>query len=388
MSQAFFTEQAEQSQVKSAIVTKYFLSWSRVIQGWLIGQRRPTKVAYIDLFAGRGRYEDGASSTPLHILGMAIEEPNLRDNLVTIFNDKDPVNTSSLLREVNDLPGIDTLRHKPQIETEEVGEEIVKQFEKVDLVPSLMFVDPWGYKGLSLRLINSVLKNWACECVFFFNYNRINMGLSNDAVRPHMEALFGEGRVDEIRAKLMALSPERREIAVVEELCEALVNLGGRYIIPFCFKNASGSRTSHHLIFVSKHHLGYKIMKSVMASESSNASAGVASFEYNPASSDQPLLSGLLRPLDELGDMLIERFAGRTISMIDIFAEHNRLTPGDARNYILKFTDKNYKDTLNQLELAGKITASRPYALRKKQNGEKTFADNIMVTFPPKQANT
>ena len=61
-----------------------------------------------------------------------------------------------------------------------------------------MFVDPWGYKGLSLRLINSVLKDWACECIFFFNYNRINMGLGNDAVKEHMDALFGEERAAEL----------------------------------------------------------------------------------------------------------------------------------------------------------------------------------------------
>ena len=97
------------------------------------------------------------------------------------------------------------------------------------------------------------------------------------------------------------------------------------------------------------------------------------------------MLSGLLKPLDELGDMLVERFAGRTLSMIDIFAEHNRLSPGNTENYILKFTDKNYKDTLNKLELAGRITASKPYALRRRATGEKTFADDIMVNFLPEQ---
>ena len=61
-------------------------------------------------------------------------------------------------------------------------------------MPTFFFVDPWGYKGLSLRLINSVLKDWGCDCVFFFNYNRINMGLGNDAVEKHMDALFGKER--------------------------------------------------------------------------------------------------------------------------------------------------------------------------------------------------
>ena len=53
---------------------------------------------------------------------------------------------------------------------------------------------------------------------------------------------------------------------------------------------------------------------------------------------------------------------------------------------MLLYTDKNYKDVLNNMELAGKITASKPYAKRKKWKGEKTFADDILVTFPPKQA--
>ena len=70
----------------------------------------------------------------------------------------------------------------------EVGKEIVKMFEQMRLVPTLFFVDPWGYKGLSLSLINSVLKNWGCDCIIFFNYNRINMGLHNEAVEEHMNA--------------------------------------------------------------------------------------------------------------------------------------------------------------------------------------------------------
>ena len=54
--------------------------------------------------------------------------------------------------------------------------------------------------------------------------------------------------------------------------------MGGKYTLPFGFKNASGTRTKHHLIFVSKHRLGYKIMKGVMAKQSSVSEQGVPSF--------------------------------------------------------------------------------------------------------------
>ena len=392
MSETFFDEQEEQSEVKSAIVANYFAAWASVIQGWLASQGRSLKLAYVDLFAGPGRYKDGAKTTPLHILETALMNENLRKNLVTWFNDKDPKNSSTLREEIEKLNGIESMGFPPNVFNEEIGSEIVKEFEEMNLIPTLMFVDPWGYKGLSLRLINSVLKDWACECIFFFNYNRINSGLSNPAVKEHMESLFGEERAAKLAMRLKPMTPAQRELTIVEELCEALVQMGGKYVLPFRFKKVKGKgvgkRTSHHLIFVSKHPLGYKIMKRVMANESSTHDGGVSSFEFNPATADQPLLYGLLRPLSDLEGLIEEEFAGRTLSMEAIFNEHNCLSVGSRRNYMLPYTDKNYKDVLNQMELTGKITASKPYASRRMYKGEKTFADDIMVTFPPKRSGT
>src|SRR5450755_3233879 len=102
--------------------------------------------------------------------------------LVTIFNDKDTNNTTSLRDTIDQIPGINNLRYHPVIYTGEVSDKFVKDFEEHKLIPSLVFFDPFGYKGLSLRLINAVLKDWGCDCIFFFNYNRINMGLNNEAV--------------------------------------------------------------------------------------------------------------------------------------------------------------------------------------------------------------
>jgi len=264
------------------------------------------------------------------------------------------------------------MAYAPKVYSHEVGSEIVKQFEKMRLVPTLFFVDPWGYKGLSLQLVNSVLKNWGCDCIFFFNYNRINMGLGNPAVRQHMDALFGEERADQLRRRLEQLSPNMREVEIVEELCQALNDLGGRYVLPFNFKNDSGNRTSHHLIFVSKNFKGYEIMKGIMANESSETVQSVPSFEYNPATERQPLLFELSRPLDELENMLLKEFAGQTLLMHKIYEKHNV-----GRRYI----KKNYKGTLLKLEIDGKIEAEPPVGGRRRN----TLGDNVRVSFSPKK---
>src|SRR2546422_1953779 len=264
---SFFDESREQSQIKSRIVAKYFWAWAKVIIS--TAKVRGKRIAYMDLFAGPGRYSDGTPSTPVIVLQRAIKDADLRAMLVTLFNDKDAANAQSLREIIDAIPGTDKLKYRPRVENEEVGQKIVETFREMRLIPTLLFVDPWGYKGLSLGLINSVLQNWGCDCVFFFNYNRINPGLNNDVVREHMNDLFGEERADAIREKLGDLKPDEREELIIEVLSQALKELGATYVLPFTFKNEQSTRTKHHLIFSSKNFKGYEIMKGIMAKESS-----------------------------------------------------------------------------------------------------------------------
>lgn len=371
---SFFKESKEQSQVKTAIVSKYFWAWAKVMLGTMKKHRRFDRIAYIDLFAGPGRYEDGTNSTPLLVLEQAIADEEMQQRLVTLFNDMDSKNVRTLETAIASLPGIERLKYPPQVRNHEVGSEIVQMFEQKHFVPTFFFVDPWGYKGLSLRLVNSVLKDWGCDCVFFFNYNRINMGLSNAAVREHMEALFGE-EARELSIRLDPLQPEERELTIVEAIAEALQRMGGKFVLPFRFRHAELGRTSHHLVFVSKHVLGYEIMKEIMAGESSGSSQGVPSFEYNPASSGQRLLFELSRPLDDLHDMLLRDFAGQTLKMVQVYERHQVGRP---------FIKKNYKEILLRLEAQGAIQVIPPASKRVKRKGVLTLADESQVTFPGK----
>src|SRR5438309_8072018 len=165
MTSGFFEETKEQSLVKSAIVSKYFWAWAKVIMSRVISTTK--KIAYIDLFAGPGRYKDGTQSTPLLVLKRAIGDPDMCKMLVTLFNDKDEDNSRSLEQAIKDLPGVEKLKYKPDVMNEDVGTKIVKMFQELRLVPTLFFVDPWGYKGLSLKLVNAVVKDLGLRVHFF-----------------------------------------------------------------------------------------------------------------------------------------------------------------------------------------------------------------------------
>lgn len=238
--ETFFSESREQSRIKAKIVAKYFWAWAKIISSTL--KRQDRRIAYMDLFSGPGRYADGTPSTPAMVLEKIIKDSDLRERLVTLFNDKDANNVRSLRDTIENIPGIESLRYKPFVRNEEVGQKIMDAFEQMKSVPTFLFVDPWEYKGLSLALINSVLQTWGSDCVFFFNYNRINPGLNNEVVREHMNDLFGERRATSIREK-RGLDPESRENLIISELSDALREVGGTYVHHFAFRNDQGTRT-------------------------------------------------------------------------------------------------------------------------------------------------
>lgn len=367
----FFDESRDQSRIKSRIVAKYFWAWAKVIIP--AAKARENRIAYVDLFSGPGSYADGTPSTPIIVLRTALKDPDLRGMLVTVFNDKTPGFASSLRETINAIPGIENLKYRPRVESEEVGQEIVELFNRTKLVPTLLFVDPWGYKGLSVALITSVLQNWGCDCIFFFNYNRINPGLNNEAVRELMDELFGKERANLIREKLSGLDPDERETLIIEELSNAIRDSGVKYILPFTFKSEKGTRTKHHLVFASKDFKGYEIMKQIMAKESSEQDQGVASFAYSTVSKLYQTQFEFSRPLSDLEEMLLTEFAGQQLTMCETYERHNVGRP---------YIKSNYKKVLIQMEAAKKITADPPGEQRPKKKGEWTFADDVIVTFP------
>jgi three-Cys-motif partner protein len=374
MKGGFFQEQREQSLIKARIVSKYFSAWASVI---LATQKRyprhSQKMAYIDLFAGPGRYDDQSKSTPLLVLETILANPDLANRMVTLFNDKDIANIKSLQTAISQIDGIDRLKYAPSFYNEEVGDEIAKMFSKAQIVPTFFFVDPWGYKGLSLNLVSSIIKDWGCDCVFFFNYNRVNMGVNNDAIKQHMASLFGDEQLNTVRQDCIGKPPEEREMIVVQALCDALRNNGSQYVLPFRFKNDEGTRTSHHLIFLSKSFRGYDIMKEIMFKESSDNVGGVASFEYNPRDAhfkQGSLFDQLSRPLDDLGDMLLKQYAGKTIDFINLYGEHSVDTP---------YIKKNYKEVLRTLFENEQINAVNAKTGKAPRKG--SFSDDMRITF-------
>lgn len=367
----FFTKQTQGSEVKTEIVRKYFGAWAGVMVN-NAKRRGYTKIGYADLFAGRGRYADGSKSTPILILESAIKDERVREMLVCVFNDADPEKAMALKNEIAQIPGINFLKHPPRVINSEVNDSLVEKFESISTIPTLYFLDPWGYKHLSLRLIKAVLKPVGCDCIFLFNYNRVNAALSNSEMKHNIDSFFGKDRADKLRLALKGLYPKQREELIISELKLALKEHGGIYSVEYFFKDQSGSRTSHFLILTSKVPLAEHIMKEIMAKESSTDDQGFASFGFNPLDSGEAQGSLFaVDPREELCKLLMSEFSGRTLKVGEIYRKHS---------IGRRFTLKNYKDAINKLEADG-LVQTHPPASGRMRAGKLTLSEEVKVLF-------
>lgn len=368
----FFGKQSAASDVKSRIVTKHFKTWSNIVHKQAANLRQ--KIAYMDLYSGPGRYEDGTKSTPLLVLEAAIANPALHSQLVTVFNDKNKASITKLEEEVNKLPGIGKLANAPLFLNEKVSPGTEHYFVRSQM-PSFTFLDPFGYAGLTRGLIETVVtKTWGCDCIFFFSYSSINRALSAGYFSAHMEALFGKERAAKLEAKMQGIQgsdrnkPIERESIILEALKEALeeLNHGNMYMRTFRFKK--GLRTSHMLVFVTTHPLGFRVMSDIMANEGFVDKKGVPHFTHytRPPPKDRLVFLEFIN----LKKDLCKKYAGKKMTMLEIFLDHRQYTAG------------LYKDALNELEDETLITVDPPAAKRRLRNGKRSFKDEAVVTFP------
>ncbi len=117
--------------------------------------------------------------------------------LVPLFNDSDGKSIEQLRTNIKALPGIDKLKYQPRLRAGEVDEKLIERLRSIGKMPTFSFVDPFGYKGLTLDLVDALLKGWGSDLILFFSFNSINRALTNPAVKEHVDALFGPKRAED-----------------------------------------------------------------------------------------------------------------------------------------------------------------------------------------------
>ena len=331
----FFKQTRTQSEVKSEILNEYFKAWAAIL---LIGQKfkRIENLLYIDLYSGKGYYDDNTPSSPIKVLKSISDNQRFNDCIKTFFNDSETEIVEALEHNIKSLPYYSQLKHEPKILNEKANRDLLNKLLKDEQdTPSLTFIDPFGYKGLSAELCLRAVKNWGSDLFMLFNINRIRPGIKNSTVEHLMKDLFAE-KFEEILAKYDSLNVKDREDFILDKFIEHFRDRNYKALkfkVEFEDKDAS----SHYLLFVSKVDIAYLRMKEIMSKYSDKQVDGVPWFSVNN-SRIQDLFSeySIVNLKSDLVNKKVQ-FNNKTIE--EIYAVHNFYTPYIKENYKKAFSE-------------------------------------------------
>lgn len=365
--ESFFKVKRNTSEIKSEILVKYFKFWCGVL---LFAQKykKINELVYIDLFAGPGRYENGSASTPIKIIDSIIASSNkpidFNKSVKTFFNDEKRRLVGELERNIKSLPYYNDLINKPVILNQSASKELLNVLLQKG-IPSLTFIDPFGYSYSMSMLLNSV-KEWGSDLFMLFNINRIRAAIKNPLVEELMNEIFDQ-ELPEIRKFYeKEKNPSKREEFIISKF-ENIFRSKGFLVFKFRVSFPEKHQTSHYLYLVTKVQLAYLKIKEIMKLYSDYQPDGVPLFSAN--SKQDPIFYPEVEKfsISHLQNNLIKhkkRYNNRTVE--HIFEEHSINT-----NYI----KENYKNALSNLFEDGKITVTNP----KFKNSEKLMYTSIII---------
>lgn len=359
----FFKEAKPHSIVKMKIASKYFGIWAQIIKR-TVGH----DLTYLDLYSGPGRYEDGTPGTPLRILDQVNSISGLTSKMRMYFYENDRTLYDRLLKAINDHPVTSKMVGRIEIHNTEVGRSILPKLQLSS--GTFCFIDPCGFKGVSMDLLSKVTKGWGCDCLFFLSTSGIRRNVDREDLRGDLIDLLGNQGLEQLKEVIRRGGQDRvyRE-EVLSILKSGLAANGMKYFIPFRVLAQNTSGTSHYFVFISKHHRGFEKMKETMEEFSSMDGDGFPLY-YWPADPGSQLV--LSEAKINLSKQLLKMFAPGRYLAKDLFERCH--VAG------VEYTNRCISKAVHYLELEGSLTVDKP-AKARMRNGHPTLGEKRTVTF-------
>ena len=250
----------EHTKAKHEILSNYLKGWFPILA------RGSSRIVYIDGFAGPGVYSKGEEGSPIIALRTANEHmlrPHKWSEMVFVFIENDKMRSDNLKKVIKekfpDLPE----RIKYSVISDEFEPTLMRIFDDLDskdekLAPTFAFIDPFGFSGFSMNLMQRLLSYDKCEILITFMAGFIRRFL-DELREPVLDSLYGISDWRQIRTIMGDKTPHILQLyeKQLEECC------GVTYTRSFEMINIH-NQVLYYLIFATKHWLGLKQMKEAM----------------------------------------------------------------------------------------------------------------------------
>lgn len=285
---------------------------------------RGQKFVFIDGFAGPGEYEGGEDGSPLIFLKTAaghrafLARPPIQ--IIGLFSDIEQAVVDELDAHLRELESANSTPDWLVYETacgpfEDLADELLSDLDERGqrLAPTLLFLDPFGIKGVSFDVVKRVAANPSCEVLITFMYEAMNRFHSTNEFDPHMTAMFG---TTDWKNVMKIKDPREREKALVELYRVQLEQQATlKYVRSFRMINER-NRTEYYLIFGTNEPIGLSKMKEAMWK--ADPSGGAAFRDLDDPEQDFLFDLGDIK---DLRTLLLKKFSGTGLQKIKAFQD-------------------------------------------------------------------
>lgn len=300
---------------KHIILKKYLHAWIPIIAS---SNRR---IIYIDGFAGPGKYSSGEDGSPLIAIKSLIEHkliPRMNAEFKFLFIEENGDRCKNLEKEISKL---NISNHLIEVKIvcgkfEEKVKEILDfiESEKSQLAPTFLFIDPFGFSGIPLKLIEKFMQNEKCEVLITFMYEDIVRWASLSENETHLASLFGTDKWKEIITNKKLTSKEK-SLELHNLYYKQLINEAKiKFVHSFKMINKF-NKPDYFLFFGTNHVLGLERMKESMWGVNPRGKFTFSDATYNPK---QAVLFSPTPDYSILKKELIDEFKNKNVSIEEI----------------------------------------------------------------------
>ncbi|WP_373076410.1 three-Cys-motif partner protein TcmP [Fusobacterium mortiferum] len=285
-----FFEQAENhSKIKLVVLSKFFPIWLRKVF-YNPYNKDNNKLLVFDGFAGPGEYYDGEKGSPLICLNSAfqaleqrkkIKDKNDKDmEIFLYFCEKDKKNYDLLCEKIENrgfkLEAKKTYSKKFKIKNFQIGvsnsdfKECFKKFiewRKINYFkePCFAFIDPFGYKDVSLEsVINLFNSGTITDVVFNMIYEHFNrfLTLDNEELnKTHKKFLGATDEEFKILQKQISNINSHERIEIITNFYMNKIKEKKLYVTKMEIKK--GNKVKMILFYITKNLTGFNLFKEI-----------------------------------------------------------------------------------------------------------------------------
>jgi three-Cys-motif partner protein len=337
------------TRAKHAILKRYLQAWTPILSLGGFPQ-----IAYIDGFAGPGRYSKGEDGSPVIALKIAIEQTKPGTRVLFLFVELDSERARVLQTIVDGIQRTADIRVKVAAGKtfEQAFEEFLAFYTKKrqSLPPTFAFIDPFGWKGVPFSIVKQVMSYQSCEVLVTFMYEEINRFLSQGQQGENFDSFFGTPRWRDCNS---IIEPHTRNRFLHDLYVEQLRSTAGaKYVRSFEMRNGRDV-TDYFLFYATNSRKGLQKMKEAMWKVDA-----VGEFTFSDATDPNQMVLFGEPAVDVLKEQILRRFSGRDATVADV------------EEFVLAetaFRETHYKKILKDLEIGSPtlLTAVNPPAGRR-----------------------